>query len=131
MQPIALKYAKTITNQNMLEASLQQEMGRANTTRARAVDYDTRRLFPFAHEFQRIGESAQTGDCDGMLFSMYNRDIHCPRKMIGHSKTMGRCDTTQAEATEGWPNRNACSNDLPNILSIQADGKSIHTTKSL
>ena len=92
--PVTIKNAEAITDQDMLEAGLQQETGGPNSTGTRAVDHHTNRLFRLAHELERIGEGCQDGDGSGVLFSMQYRDIHCPCQVVGHGKTAGGSNAT-------------------------------------
>ena len=65
-----MKDAETITDQNVLETILQQQLGGTDATRASTVDDDTDMLFRLIHKLERVIKSTQNSNSGPLLVGM-------------------------------------------------------------
>jgi hypothetical protein len=129
MEVVTIKDTKAITAQDMLKANAQQETGDTDSSWSSAIDHDSHFLRLLIYQLECIIQATQDSSGGRILFGMKDRDISCPRKVVGHRKTARRSNAAEANATKGWSKRNAYIDNLLHVLSVQANGKGIHSGK--
>src|SRR6266567_1713849 len=128
-EAVTIEDTQAITDQEVLKARVQQEVGDANATWTGAIDDDAHVLWLFVNQLERIVHSAKNGSGSRMLFGMQDGDVDGSRQVIGNGETAWRSDPTEADAAKGRPQRQTSTDDCLYILCVQRDGKGIHAPK--
>src|SRR5258708_269463 len=117
-QAIAIEDTQAITDQEVLKARVQQQVGDANATWTGAIDDDAHVPWLFVNQLERIVQSAKNGSGSRMLFGMQDGDVDGSRQVICNGETAWRSDTTEADAAKGRPQRHTSTDGFLYILCV-------------